>query len=221
MITTNITYRPEGNVCMMAFLCVYMCFCFAVFVMCDHWLLYLPECGRETFSDDPFAVSPSLRLIPIQPPISNYEIDLMSPSPLNIYINKHTMSSTMWTKQPHKHGQNRSDPVHRLLMCCCSFFFLSFWVSFNICDNFSAWYNYFVFDLSLIFVPCVNFVDWSDLLFDLCLCFSTTHFYFVVSFFSRFYDSVVVVVVVIFHMSSLSPTTTTTLNVVLAICCCY
>lgn len=126
MITTNITYRPEGNVCMMAFLCVYMCFCFAVFVMCDHWLLYLPECGRETFSDDPFAVSPSLRLIPIQPPISNYEIDLMSPSPLNIYINKHTMSSTMWTKQPHKHGQNRSDPVHRLLMCCCSFFFCLF-----------------------------------------------------------------------------------------------
>lgn len=35
-----------------------------------HDTLHLPDCGREIFNDDTFAVSLSLRLIPIHPPIS-------------------------------------------------------------------------------------------------------------------------------------------------------
>lgn len=37
----------------------------------DFSAIHLPESGRDTFNDDPFAVSPSLRFIPIQPPISS------------------------------------------------------------------------------------------------------------------------------------------------------
>lgn len=35
-----------------------------------HDIIHLPDCGRVTFNDDPFTVSPSLRFIPIHPPIS-------------------------------------------------------------------------------------------------------------------------------------------------------
>lgn len=35
-----------------------------------HDIFHLPDCGRVTFNDDPLTVSPSLRFIPIHPPIS-------------------------------------------------------------------------------------------------------------------------------------------------------
>lgn len=55
------------NVCVSCVLfCVFFLFVFVGRCNCE---IHLPECGRETFNDDPLAVSPSLRLIPIQPPM--------------------------------------------------------------------------------------------------------------------------------------------------------